>query len=221
MSDKPSYLGLLNAIALGECAAHAYLEEWIKVTPHDGVRAVLQTVAAREGEHGMAFAKRINELGYTVLPKDDPGQAKRMKIAASDKTDLQKMDAFGLDRLDTGDKPDIFDNFFKDHSIDIQTGQLLGRYIAEERDSARLLRACYEQLCGEAGRSPGGTAAGSDVDDRLAAMDAKIDAVCEAVGQLGNLLGATNGGGTAKAKAKASGGTAKARSNGKRKVGAR
>src|SRR5205814_1177149 len=85
MSDKPTYLGLLNAIALAECAAHGYLEEWIKVTPHDGVRGVLQTVSAREGEHGMAFAKRINELGYTVLPKDDPGQAKRMKIAASDK----------------------------------------------------------------------------------------------------------------------------------------
>src|SRR4051812_11052344 len=221
MSDKPSYLGLLNAIALAESAAHAYLEEWIKVTSHDGVRGVLQTVSAREGEHGMAFAKRINELGYTVRPKDDPGQAKRMKIAASDKTDLQKMEVFGLDRLDTGDKPDIFDDFFRDHSIDIQTGELLGRYIGEERNSARLLRACYEQLCAEAGRTPGGTAAGSDVNDRLAAMDAKIDAVCDAVGQLSSLLVATNGGGSAKVKAKANGGSAKAGSNGKRKVGAR
>src|SRR4051794_16556687 len=222
MSDKPSYLGLLNAVALAECAAHAYLEEWIKVTPRDGVRGVLQTVSAREGEHGMAFAKRINELGYTVLPKDDPRQAKRMKIAASDKTDLEKMEKFGLGRLDSGDKPDIFDNFFKDHSIDVQTGELLGRYIAEERDSARLLRACYEQLCAEAGRSPRGTVAGSDVSDRLASMDAKIDAVCEAVGQLGNLLGApTNGARTAKAKAKANGGSAKARTNGKRKVAGR
>ena len=35
---------------------------------------------------------------------------------------------------------------FADHSIDIRTGELLGRYIAEERDSARLLRRCYEQL---------------------------------------------------------------------------
>ncbi len=35
---------------------------------------------------------------------------------------------------------------FEDTSIDIQTGELLGRYIAEERDSGRLLRACYEQL---------------------------------------------------------------------------
>ena len=208
MSDKPSYLGLLNAIANGECAAHAYLEEWIKVTPHDGVRGVLQTVSAREGEHGMAFAKRINELGYTVRPKDEPGQAKRMKIAGSDKTDLEKMEAFGLGRLDTGDKPDIFDNFFKDHSIDIRTGELLGRYIAEERDSGRLLRACYEQLCAEAGRAPGSSATASQ-DDRLAALDAKVDAVCEAVGQLSKALGV---------KANGSNGAAKAKRNGKGKA---
>ena len=34
-------------------------------------------------------------------------------------------------------EPDIFDNFFKDHSIDIQTGALIGRYICEERDTLR------------------------------------------------------------------------------------
>ena len=204
MSDKPSYLGLLNAIANGECAAHAYLEEWIKVTPHDGVRGVLQTVSAREGEHGMAFAKRINELGYTVRPKEDPGQAKRMKIAGSNKTDLEKMEAFGLGELDTGDKPDIFDDFFKDHSIDIRTGELLGRYIAEERDTGRLLRACYEQLLAEAGRAPGSSATAPQ-DDRFAALEAKVDAVCEAIGQLSTALGVKTNAGSAPAKAKRNG----------------
>jgi hypothetical protein len=61
-------------------------------------------------------------------------------------SDLEKMEALKLHRLDRGDKPDIFDDFFTDHSIDIATGELLGRYIAEERDTARLLRRCYEQL---------------------------------------------------------------------------
>ena len=212
MSDKPSYLGLLNAVAIAECAAHAYLEEWIKVTPHDGVRGVLQTVSAREGEHGMAFAKRINELGYTVRPKDDPEQAKRLAIAGSKKrTDLEKMEKFGLGRLDTGDKPDIFDDFFKDHSIDICTGELLGRYIAEERDSARLLRACYEQLLAEAGRAPGSSTAPQD--DRLAALEGKVDAVCEAVGELSKALGVKANGGSASA--------AKAKRNGKSKARAR
>jgi hypothetical protein len=143
---KPSYLGLLNAIALAESRAHAYLTAWIAVTPSPDVRAVLATVAAREGEHGMAFAKRINELGYSVLDRPDPGHKKRMAMAKSDHTDLEKMEAFGLHELDTGDQPDIFDRFFTDHSIDVQTGALLGRYICEERDSGRLLRSCYRQL---------------------------------------------------------------------------
>ena len=46
MSDKPSYLGLLNAISLAETEAHEYLTAWAAVTPHDGVRQTLLTVAA-------------------------------------------------------------------------------------------------------------------------------------------------------------------------------
>jgi len=103
-------------------------------------------VAAREGEHGMAFAKRLNELGYSVADRPDPSQKKKMAIAKSDRTDLQKMEALALDALDTGAEPDIFDRFFTDHTIDIQTGALLGRYICEERDSGRRLRSCYQQL---------------------------------------------------------------------------
>ena len=144
MSDKPSYLGLLNAIAIAEARACAYLTAWAEVTPSADVRGVLLKVAAREGEHGMSFAKRINELGYQVRDKDDGDLASKMEIAQSACTDLEKMEAFGLHKLDTRDKPDLFDGFFRDHSIDIQTGELLGRYIAEERDSGRVLRACYE-----------------------------------------------------------------------------
>jgi rubrerythrin len=146
MSDKPTYLGLLNAIALAEGRAHRYLCAWAEQTDSADVRRVLLTVAAREGEHHMSFARRINELGYELKPKDDPTFDKVMAIATSDRSDLEKMKKLKLHKLDTGDRPDIFDDFFKDHSIDIRTGELLGRYIAEERDTARLLRACYEQL---------------------------------------------------------------------------
>ena len=187
MSEKPTFLGLLNSVSLAESAAHCYLEEWIAVTEHDGVRDTLQKVSVREGEHGKAFAKRINELGYNLKPKDDPGQAKRMEIAAScEMTDLEKMEAFGLGRLDSGDKPDVFDRFFADKTIDPTTGALLGRYIAEERDSGRLLKACYEQLCAEAGRAP--RSSSSAGDDRIAALDAKVDAVCGAVEELRDLI---------------------------------
>ena len=146
MSEKPSYLGLLNAIAVAETQAHEYLQAWIAVTPSADVCAVLRTVAAREGEHGMAFAKRINELGFEVREKDDERRGRALEIAGSDRSDLEKMEALGLGRLDRGAEPDIFDDFFKDHTIDIRTGELLGRYIAEERDTGRLLRSCYEQL---------------------------------------------------------------------------
>jgi rubrerythrin len=146
VATKPSYLGLLNAIALAETRAHEYLVVWAAATPSEDVRKVLLTVAAREGEHGMSFARRINELGYEVRPKPEAEPSKQMQIVSSDCSDLEKMKALKLHKLFTGDQPDIFDNFFRDHSIDIRTGELLGRYIAEERDTARLLRSCYEQL---------------------------------------------------------------------------
>jgi hypothetical protein len=184
-SDKPSYLGLLNAIAVAESNAHEYLNAWIAVTPSPEVCAVLSTVSAREGEHGMSFAKRINELGFEVRRKPDPEHAKRLATAgATDCTDLQKMKALGLHRLDSGDQPDIFDKFFNDHSIDIRTGGLLGRYIAEERDSARLLRHCYELLkaAAKAGDPP------TTADDRLGVVEEKIDTVCRAVEELRQIV---------------------------------
>jgi hypothetical protein len=52
MSDKPSYLGLLNAIAVAEGRAHTYLTAWADTTKSDDVRAVLRRIAAREGESG-------------------------------------------------------------------------------------------------------------------------------------------------------------------------
>ena len=84
MADKPSYLGLLNAVANAECRGHAYLTAWADVTPDPDVRAVLLTIAAREGEHGFSFAKRINELGFELMPTDDPTFDEKMEIATSD-----------------------------------------------------------------------------------------------------------------------------------------
>jgi rubrerythrin len=184
MADKPSYLGLLNAIAVAESRAQAYLCAWADVTDSDDVRAVLRKVAAREGEHAMSFAKRIDELGYTVRPKDDDDIDKRIALVTSDCSDLEKMEALKLHRLDRGDKPDIFDDFFKDHSIDIATGELLGRYIAEERDTARLLRHCYEQLRQQSTRA----SSRSIAEDRLASLERTVDALCSTVEELRDAL---------------------------------
>jgi rubrerythrin len=145
MARKPSYLGLLNAIANGEAEASVYLNAWAAVTEDPEVRRALLTVAAREHEHGAAFAKRINELGFEVQPRPDPKAAKRLRLARSKTTsDLEKLEKLGFGRDPSG--PDIFDRMFNDHSIDIATGALLGRYIAEERDTGRLLHALVKKL---------------------------------------------------------------------------
>ena len=142
-SKKPSYLGLLNAVSLGETRAADYLDAWISVTRDPEVERALRTVAAREREHGAAFAKRIDELGYTVQDRPEPNQAKRMRLARSAKSDVEKLEAFGFSR--DPNLPDIFDRFFKDHTIDVQTGALLGRYVAEERDTLRLLHSVWRK----------------------------------------------------------------------------
>jgi len=191
-SGKPTYLGMLNAVSLAETRAHCYLTEWAKVTTDPNVRDVLLTVAAREGEHGMSFAKRINELGYELRPNPDDKTDRALEIVRSDRSDLEKMEALGLDKLDTGDDPDVFDGFFRDHTIDIRTGELLGRYVAEERDSGRLLRGCYERLCeagnGRKAESKAETKAARAMAKQIAALDTKVDSLCRAVEELRQIV---------------------------------
>src|SRR3954468_20776430 len=189
MSDKPSYLGLLNAVSLAESAAHEYLTAWAAVTPHEGVKATLLAVAAREGEHGMSFAKRINELGYNLRPgPEDPKRAERLAIACSTEvSDYDKMHALGVARIaeDTGKSgPDVFDKFFSDHSIDVQTGELLGRYIAEERDTGRRLRACYLTVKAEHDAAGGSKKSKKKRDKGMRRLENKVDALCAAVEDL-------------------------------------
>ena len=151
MSEKPTYLGLLNAISVAESDAGEYLAAWVAVTPSADVRAVINTVALRESEHGLAFAKRIDELGYSVIPKLDPKHAERMVIAASTTlSDKEKFEALGLGQSLQNGARDIFDTFFENKDLDPVTGALLGRYVAEERDSGRKLVECYSALCADA-----------------------------------------------------------------------
>lgn len=197
-SGKPTYLGLLNTVSLAETRAHCYLTEWASVTKSEEVRQVLLTVAGREGEHGMSFAKRINELGYQLRSKPDDRSDRALEIVRSGCSDLEKFEALGLHKLDTGDEPDVFDDLFKDHTIDIRTAEMLGRYIAEERDSARLFRSCYEQLCAAAahdtegkGRKVAKGAADNKADKaakQLAALDTKVDALTRAVEELRQIV---------------------------------
>jgi hypothetical protein len=183
MAEKPSYLKMLNGISCTETRAFQYLSAWADITTDPDVRAVLRTVAAREGEHGMAFAKRVNELGFELQPTDDPKFAETMELASSDRSDLEKAQAlFGvLESATDPDAPDFFDGIFRDHTIDIQTGELLGRYIAEERDSIRLLTGCRAQLAAKACDT-------AESPDRIADLEAKIDAACRAIEEVRQIV---------------------------------
>jgi hypothetical protein len=148
MSEKPSYLGLLNAVAVAERQAAEYLNCWAATTKDPGVRKTLQTIALREAEHGMAFAKRIDELGYEVIDKPDPTQSAKLKTAMSKKlTDREKFELLRLTVAPQNGTRDIFDGFLENKDLDPVTGGLIGRYVAEERDSGRLFAACYASLC--------------------------------------------------------------------------
>lgn len=170
MAEKPSYIGLLNAIAVAEGQAECYFQAWASVTPSDEVRQVLTTVGLREGEHSKAFEKRMCELGYSVLPRDEAKAAEREAIAKrTDLSDKEKFEKLGIGN--DGDGPDVFSTMFNDRSIDIQTGALLGRYIAEERDSGRMLADCYAQLSS----TPNGSAGGAAVDGQLARIETLLE----------------------------------------------
>jgi len=168
MSAEPTYLPLLRRIANAECNAEVYLSAWAQATPRADVRGVIATIALREGEHTKAFQKRICELGFDVTITEAPETAAKAAIgAATDLTDREKFEKLGLGQRPDPSVPDRWAGYFEDTSIDIATGELLGRFISEERDSVRMLADCYEALCAEeqpAGPAPAAAAAGDRLD---------------------------------------------------------
>jgi len=144
MPAKPSYLGLLNAIAVGETAAGEALGEWAETTSDKRLAKTLRLIALREAEHGLAFAKRIMELGFDVRqPDHDPG-AELRKVVQSNRSDASKLRALKFHK--GPGTTDVFDSMFSDKTIDPVTGGLLGRYIAEERDTGWKFKAEYDRL---------------------------------------------------------------------------
>jgi hypothetical protein len=142
---KPTFLGLLNAIAVAETEAEEYLLAWADVTKDPKLEQTLRFVAMREGEHGKAFSKRMMELGFDVRWPERKGNDDKLRCASS----KNKSDAKKFKELRVGLKPgptDVFDDMFLDKTIDPITGALLGRYIAEERDTARILRKARKRV---------------------------------------------------------------------------
>ena len=144
MPDKPSYIGLLNAIAVAETEAGNAFTEWADSTSDKRLEKTLRLVAMREAEHGLAFQKRLMELGYEMRAPESSDDSELQKVIRSKRSDLSKMRALKFHRGPGG--TDVFDGMFQDKTIDPVTGGLLGRYIAEERDTGWKLKAEAERL---------------------------------------------------------------------------
>ncbi len=193
MADKPSYLKTLNAIANGERRAGIYLKAWAEKTQDEAVKQVLTTVALRETEHAWAFEKRVCELGFGLQDRPDPKFEKNMEIVQADCSDLEKFEALGYKKLNPAEeRPNPFQDIFNDTTIDIQTGALLGRYVAEEHDSGRLLQGCFDALCAQSNSaSSNGSSANGMGDVTLAdvcgAVQQLTDQVCALQGEVAEL----------------------------------
>jgi hypothetical protein len=140
-TEKPPYLGLLNAISLAETSAGHYLRAWADATPDEDLACTLRFVAARETSHGEVFCRRIAELGYELRNKPDPAAGKRLaKLANPAISDLDKI---GDEREEADPFRDIKRQLAAGH-YDPMTANLLNWYIAEEGDSGRRLREVYD-----------------------------------------------------------------------------
>jgi len=81
---------------------------------------------------------------------------------------------------------------------------LLGRYIAEERDTLRQFQCCYEQLKAAGGSTNGSSASaagtGLATSAELRGLEAKVDALCATVEQLCSVVAAPAMAGNSKKK---------------------
>src|SRR5262245_4061649 len=176
MADKPSYIGLLNAIANGERGGARIFKRWAEVTTCEDIRPTLQMVAIREAEHSLAFEKRLCELGFGLRKKENPELKKTLKVMKSQSSDLEKFQHLGYGKKSKSEQTDGLMRLLEDTTIDPQTGALIGRFICEERDTVRRLTECYEFVK----KNEGKLAAGGDLEGltaQLAALTEKVEAM--------------------------------------------
>lgn len=167
--SQPTFLPLLNSIAVNEAKGHKLLGAWAATARDPALKSALTFVSIREGEHAMAFTKRMCELGYEVDEASAyqvfPNFEELMACACSNASDAEKVEMLTRSEKSDTDAPrkDPFRSFFKDTTIDPQTGALLGRFIAEERDSGRRLKAEYDRVCAEAKPTKSSNPAADDI----------------------------------------------------------
>ena len=148
MAKKPSYIGLLNAIANGERGGYELFNAWSNSTHDDSLRPTLNMIAVREMEHSWAFEKRLTELGFSLRPSKDKALNKRVNLLKSKISDEEKFASFGVGTPTSApsETTDTLLQILADKSIDPQTGELMGRFISEERDTGRQLTKAFRAM---------------------------------------------------------------------------
>ncbi len=152
---KPAFLGLLNAISLGESRAGVYLRAWAAVSPDPELARALAFVASRESSHGEVFRQRIERLGFTLREKDDPKAAEQLALV-SDPT-ISDADKIRRNRGDTDNnsegEPEVLKRLDESITDDMDplTRATMQWYVAEERDSTGILREAYRAVLARAG----------------------------------------------------------------------
>jgi ferritin len=150
-TEKPPYLGLLNAISLAESEAGVYLEAWANATDDEELAGTLRFVAARETSHGELFCRRLCELGYDLRQKPNPKAATRLARYANPKvSDCEKV---GPEREEGDTFADIRQGIASG-VYDTMTCNMLQWYINEEADSGQRLREAYAKVRAKAGMTP-------------------------------------------------------------------
>lgn len=173
-SNKPSFLGTLNAIVNGERRGFEFLDTWAMKTKNADLAGMLKTVALREAEHAASFEKRMCELGYGLIEKEDPKFKKTMEIVSSSLNDIEKFEQLGVGQPEQEGEDKLL-QLLADKSIDPQTAALLGRFIAEERDSGQILREAYQCAKGVSS-SPNETATLAGIQAQLTKL---TEIVCD------------------------------------------
>jgi hypothetical protein len=187
---KPSYLGLLNAISIGESRAGLYLKAWADVTADPELRRCLNLVAERETTHGHVFRQRIERLGFTLRDREDPTFNEKLRVYGSPaRSDLEKI-RYGRsqDQGEGGADPlAAIEERARDESVDQLTRATLQWYVCEERDSGALLREQYARIEGQ-GASSAKESNGTSAKSATPEVDAVMQALSEGFGSMMRML---------------------------------
>ncbi len=147
-TDRGRLAGVLNAFAVAGRRGALVLSAWRDTTAEDRLVAVLTLASARHRAHGAAFAKRLSELGQQPLETPCAELDRALAMAASAASDLDKFECLLEFSRDVVRVHDPLAHLFDDPAVDPATGALLGRFIAETRDSEQRLRQEYGRLSG-------------------------------------------------------------------------